>query len=317
MVNLALFKKRKKGSGGVVAVCRDADGACIAHLCRDKDRPARLERFSRLRGGTAAELEREVEQFIKQHELQRTPCVFVLPPETYQLIQVEMADLPESERREAVRWQIREMLDYPVEEAVVDLFDVQPFQSEKNPVSFVVAARQKFLRQQVDLAETTELSLQAIDIPEFALRNLTQLFSEDDRGLAILLLQAQGGLLIIAREDTLYLTRSLTTGMNDLLPLADGNLEALTEQLDSIVLEVQRSFDYCESTFHLPMVSRMLVAQTEREIPAVLSYLGDYLSTKVESFSFAEVMDVPLTIDQLELNAGLLAIGGALRQGTS
>ncbi len=48
-----------------------------------------------------------------------------------------------------------------------------------------------------------------------------------------------------------------------------------------------------------------------------MSYLEDYLSARVESFSFAEVLDVPLTIDQLELNSGLLAIGGALRQGAS
>jgi MSHA biogenesis protein MshI len=200
---------------------------------------------------------------------------------------------------------------------VVDLFDVQPFQSEKKPISFVVAAREKYLRRQVELAQASELALQAIDISEFALRNLTQLFTEEERGTAILLLQAQGGLLIIARDGVLYLTRSLTIGMNELLPLADGNLEALTEQLDSIVLEVQRSFDYCESTFHLPMVSRMLVAQTGREVSAVLSYLDDYLSTKVEPLSFAEVLEVPADIDQLELNSGLLAIGGALRQGAN
>ncbi len=102
--------------------------------------------------------------------------------------------------------------------------------------------------------------------------------------------------------------------MDDLLPFADGDYEALTEQLDAIVLEIQRSFDYCESTFHLPMVSRLLIAQTQREIPAVVTYLNENLATAVESFSFAEVLTVPEESEQLQLNRCLLAIGGALRR---
>ncbi|RLB61477.1 MAG: hypothetical protein DRG80_03930, partial [Deltaproteobacteria bacterium] len=90
--------------------------------------------------------------------------------------------------------------------------------------------------------------------------------------------------------------------------------EALSERLDSIILEIQRSLDYCESTFNLPMVSRLLVAQTEREIPAVVNYLNDYLATSVESLSFKDILVVPENSNQLQLNRYLFAIGGALRQ---
>lgn len=225
-----------------------------------------------------------------------------------------MAELPDDERRDAARWMIRERIDYSPEEAVIDLFEVAPFGSEKKPLTYVVSAQQKLLRDRVQLIEQSDLSLQAIDIPEFALRNICDLFTDDDRGLAILLLLEQSGVLVVVRDGTLYLVRWLSSGMEDLIPFADGDFEALTEQLDTIVLEIQRSFDYCESTFHLPMVSRLLVAQTQREIPAVISYLNDYLSTQVESFSFADVLVLPEESEQIQLNRYLMAIGGALRQ---
>ncbi|NOY12606.1 MAG: hypothetical protein GXP51_02625 [Deltaproteobacteria bacterium] len=250
---------------------------------------------------------------VRQQQLQKHSAVAVLPPDFYQLMQIELAQLPAAERRDAARWQIRELLEFPVEQAVVDVFDVVPFGSDSRPLTYVVAARESLLRERIELFQELDLVPLAIDIPEFALRNIAELFTEDDRGTAILLLQDQGGLLTIVRDGVHYLTRYLTSGMNELLPFADGDNEALTEQLDSIVLEVQRSFDYCESTFRLPMVSRLLVAQSEREIPAVTTYLDDYLTTRVEPFSFTSVMTVPEGSEQLELNRHLLAIGCAGR----
>ena len=225
-----------------------------------------------------------------------------------------MGALSVEERRDAARWQIRERIDYPSEEAVIDLFEVAPFSSEKKPLTYVVSAQEKVLRQQLQQISGCDLKLEAIDIPEFALRNICDLFVEDSRGTAILLLLEETGMLVVVREGTLYLARLFSTGMTDLIPYASGEYETLTDHLDAIVLEIQRSFDFCESTFHLPMVSRLLVAQTGQEIPAVTNYLNEYLSTKVEAFSFSGVLNIPEGAEQVQLNRNLLAIGGALRQ---
>lgn len=256
----------------------------------------------------------ELEKTIRSHNLQKSNCVSVLSPDFYQLVQVEMADLSPDESRDAARWQIRERLDYPPEEAIIDLFEVAPFGSDRKPLSYAVSARESILRDRIELMQQAGLELEAIDIPEFSLRNICDLFTEDSRGLAILLLLERSGILVVVRDGALYLVRILSMGMNDLLPYADGKYEELTDRLDGIVLETQRSFDYCESTFQLPMVSRLLVAQTQREIPALISYLGEYLSTKVEKFSFDGVLKVPKGSEQIELNRHLLAIGGALRK---
>ena len=48
-----------------------------------------------------------------------------------------------------------------------------------------------------------------------------------------------------------------------------------------------------------------------------MSYLNDYLSTRVEPFSFSGVLTVPEGSDQLDLNRQMMAIGGALRRENS
>ena len=292
----------------------ETSGISLATIKRDQAGQVALQFADCEEVSSIEDRNKVLEKIVQQQHLQNSRCVVVLGRDSYQLSQVEMVELADNEKRDAARWLIRERIDYPPEEAVIDLVEVAPFGSEKKPLTYVVSAQQKILRDRIELVEQSHLSLGSIDIADFSLRNICELFTEDDRGLAILLLLEETGVLVVVREGTLYLTRWLSTGMDNLIPFADGDYETLTEQMDAIVLEIQRSFDYCESTFHLPMVSRLLVAQTQREIPAVVSYLNDYLTTKVESFDFSGALAVPEEVEQVQLNRHLLAIGGALRQ---
>lgn len=310
---LGLFGGNTKKGSGVVGICLEETGAGIAGIQRPvKALPVLIT--DRVDFPAMDESRVPLEQAIRLHHLHRSSCVDVLPGDSYQLVQVDMAELSLQEARSAARWQISERIDYPPEEAVIDLFDIGFFGSDRKPQTYAVAARQTMLRRHLQVLGEAGLKTAAIDIPEFALRNVCDLFVEDSRGLGLLLLLEDSGMLAIVRDGGLYLFRLFHTGMNSLLPHADGAYEALTDQLDAIVLEIQRSFDFCESTFNLPMVSRLLVAQTRRHIPALITYLNEYLATSVEPLDFSGVLDVPAATDQIELNRHLLAIGGALRQ---
>ena len=61
------------------------------------------------------------------------------------------------------------------------------------------------------LLKAARLKISALDIPELALRNLTALLPEDERGLAFLSLGRTQGMLILTRGQNLYLTRRITT----------------------------------------------------------------------------------------------------------
>ncbi len=250
----------------------------------------------------------------RKYDLGQYPCSVILSPDSYQLFQADLADLEGTDRRDAARWQIRESLDYPSVEAVVDVFDVAPFGGDRKTLSYVVASPMTTLKTYVQLCKDSGVSLTTIDIPEFSLRNLCQCCVDDERGTALLWLGDAEGMLAIVRDGQLYLARSFSVGMDDLRPYADGDYEALTEQLDAIVLEIQRSFDFCESTFLLPMVSRLLIAQCGTEIPAVCHYLNEYLATRAESLVLSDLFEIPSNLVTSDLNHVLPGIGGALRR---
>ena len=306
---------RRAASRTGIGICRGRAGGSFA-LVRDgqgADRPVLLD-YGPLAATDENPQPSPFSQVIRRHKLQGAPAVLVMAGGDYQLLQIDMPELSTEERREAARWQIRDMIDFQVAEAIVDLFDVLPYGGDRKPLTYAVTARQSLLRSGLDSVLSADLKPSIIDIPEFALRNIADLYAEESRGVGILYLQAESGLLTIAREGVLYLSRSFPFGMDCLMPYVDSNLEALTEQVDAIVLEIQRSFDYCESTFHLPMVSKLLVAQTEREIPVVTNYLADFLATDVQPLCLETVLELPEGHNQLELNRYLLAIGGALRR---
>ncbi len=255
-----------------------------------------------------------LEDVLRRGRLQGLNAQLILPLNSYQTMQLDLPDVPLEEARQAVRWQIGERIDYPAEQALVDLYQIAPFAGERRAQSYAVAARRQALREQVDMVSAGGLHVQSIDIPEFALRNICELFVDDPRGVALLLLLDQSGLFVVVRDGVLYLSRQLPMGMTNLLAY-DPDDSVRISMFDTIVLDIQRSFDFCESSFQLPMVSRLLVAQTQQELPTLVNYLQDYLTTQVEPLRLDDVMEVPDHLDQLTLNHHLLTIGGALRQG--
>jgi MSHA biogenesis protein MshI len=313
---LKFFKRKQSEGGAKVALSLGGNSFLAAELVSSASTEIEIRAIVRTSFSSSEERDRLLARWVSERQLENVRCVNVLPLDSFRLVQVDLGALPQEERREAARWQIRELIDFPPQEAVVDLFEIPPFAGEKVPLTYAVAAHEQFLRQQLQVLEQADLVTKAIDLPEFALRNLCGLFPEE-RGLAILLLLEERGLLVVVRDSVLYLVRALGIGMNSLAAVADGGLEALAEALDPVVLEIQRSFDFCESTFQLPLVSRLLVAQTEREIPALITYLNDYLATDVEPFCFPDTVKLPEGVTQLELNRVLMQIGGALRQEQS
>lgn len=189
-------------------------------------------------------------------------------------------------------------------------------------MAYAVSARRGTIREQASLLGSARLKISAIDIPELALRNLTSLLPEDERGLAFLSLGRTQGTLIITRGKNLYLTRHINIGSDQLMELAnapegDGLVDLssrFNDLLDSVVLEVQRSLDFYESNFSLPPISSLVVAPMEAGLPQLIPYLKSYLGVSVRALDLAEILECP-GMDSIKQARCLQAIGASLRRG--
>src|SRR5208282_1745258 len=89
-------------------------------------------------GGDAA----AIAATVKAANLPRLPVSAVMRPDDYQLALVEAPDVPPAELRAAMRWRLKDAIDFRVEDAIIDVFDV-PDQNRggHGRMMYAVAAR--------------------------------------------------------------------------------------------------------------------------------------------------------------------------------
>lgn len=218
----------------------------------------------------------------------RYRCATLLAPGEYQMLQVEAPNVPAEELKSATRWQLKEMIDYPVSEATVDVVEIPPddAQSARARMLFAVAARNDLIRERMERFDAAGMPLDAIDIPEMGQRNIAALHEEADRGVAMLYFGEDWGLLTINYRGELYLGRRLDAGLRQ-LGADDGDARA--ETLERIVLEFQRTLDHFERQHRNVPVTRLLIAPTPAET-GLAAHMAANLGIPVDTVDLRQVL---------------------------
>ena len=304
---LRLLKRRRRAEG-LTGLGLLPDGIALAHVRRAAGGAPELTRCEhRACGAEPAARRAALRELVRAHGLAGSRCVAVLEPGDYQLLQVEAPAVPPEELRAAVRWQVRDLLDYHVDDAVIDVFDVPGDERPGRPM-YVVAARAADVQAVVDLAREAELELEAIDIAELALRNVAACMPAAERGLALVRLRAAEGLILIVRAGALQLARNVEFGAASLS--APGGGGALH---DSLALEVQRSLDYYDSTFRQAPVTRVVVAPFEGDAQGLAEHLHASLGLDSDVMDLNEILTPAEPVAPQVQARALEAVGGALR----
>jgi len=258
---------------------------------------------------TLARLRREL-------DLDSYRCTTLLKSGDYQLVQVEApANVPEQEARSAVRWRIKDMIDYPVEMATVDAVFVPAADGtgSRPQQMLAVSAKNATIAASVKPFNDADIPIEVIDIPELAQRNLAQRLELEGRGLALLAFDERGGLLTFTCGGELYLSRRIDLSLKSF----DGvSVEQRKGLYDRLVLELQRSLDHFDRQYRSIAVARVMLtpvpgAEDMRE------YLAGNLDIPVALIHLSEIMDFP-HIPELHEDARqaqcLQLIGAAMRE---
>jgi MSHA biogenesis protein MshI len=325
---LSLFNRRS-GTSTQTGLSLSSEGVGLAAIHRQGyDAPPRLEHCEFIPADSEQQTQL-LQQLSNKHHLNKTPCISVAESDSFSLLLVEAPEVKAAELKAALRWKVKDLLPFHVDDAVIDVFDI-PGQQQRGRAQqmYVVASRLSTVQEHISLLEERGVQLAAIDIPELVLRNIAMQLPEAANGVAMLHVSANSGTLIICRADVMYLTRNIKLGyrqLANLLPQRSGQdefvldeaeptPEALLQAIDNIVLEIQRSLDYCESHFSLPPVASLVLAPMVEEIPPLMPYLSSNLGIPVRMLDLNAVLDCPQHLDDALQSRCLLAIGAALRQ---
>lgn len=244
----------------------------------------------------------------------RGRCTLLLNHGQYQILQTDAPAVPREEMANALRWRVKDMVDFPVEQAGID---VLPIPAEGGPGRgeqvYVVVASHNVLMPAVRLFQDAGINLDAIDIPELAQRNVGTLFEAEHRGLAMLAFDELGGRLTFTYGGELYVTRHIEVTAPELARVAGDAAGGLYERA---LLDVQRSLDNFDRNYNAITLSKLLVAP----IPGAggfIDYLKSNLYQPVDALDLAAALDlhqVPAVAALAGQAQAMLAIGAALRQ---
>jgi MSHA biogenesis protein MshI len=249
---------------------------------------------------------------VDELNLKGLPCSHVLQPGEYTLLFVEAPDVEADELKSAVRWRIKDLIDFHIDDAVIDVFDI-PGQSHGNrpQMMYVVAAQSAVIQKKVELIQNAGLDISIIDIPELTQRNISTLLPEDVSGVALLYLSETSGLITLCRQSVLYLTRVLDIGTQNLFSASDT--EGREHAFDSVVLEVQRSLDYYESHYAQAPIKTLVVSSEGEDSSELINYLNQNLGVTSRMLDIDVVIDSKVNIDVSLQTHCMPAIGAALR----
>src|SRR6266850_4678534 len=287
----ALFKRRRAREPGWLAISIQPGELHFAHGIGGEPGQCAIKRC----GTEAIRDEKHLEHVVKELGFVRHQCLTLLPSSDYQLLLVEAPNVPAAELKTAVRWRIKDMLDYQVQDATLDVLDIptDPGGASRTHSMYAVAARNDVIQGCIERFTSAQIPLSVIDIAETAQRNIAALLEPPDRGAAMLYVDKSQALLTINFRGELYLARRIEVGLDQ---LSDAASPGHDDGLNRILLELQRSFDHLDRQFPFVGVARLLLAPTPSDT-GLKTYLSENLDIPVEAVHLGEVLSLEPGVD--------------------
>ena len=277
---------RQKRMPGIFAFSMDAETLAYAH---GEYRPGAKSSISAYGTEKISDERQGLAKFAHQMHLARYKCAALLRPGDYQIFTVDALELPKEELKGAMRWKIKDLIDYPVTEATVDTLDIPPpeGQNARTHMMFAVAAKSELIKTTMRRCEESRVPLSVIDIPETAQRNIAALYETEERALGLMYFADEWGLLTVNFRGELYLARRFDAGLRQIL--AEASREAALER---VTVEIQRTLDHFERQFRTIPVTKILLAPGP-DVGTVAELIKTRLGMETQQIDLREVLAFP------------------------
>jgi len=283
---MAWFSK-KKAQPGWMAISTDTDAIRLAHIDRPAQGKPRVDRW-----GIVKRDEKDgaqLQQAADEYELGRYRCATLLQPSEYQLLMVEAPNVPRDELKAAIRWRVKDLLDYHIDDATMDVLDI-PVDKDlpgKSHYMYAVAAKNEIVQGQVAQFERAKIALQVIDIPETAQRNIAELYETANRGIGMLSFDRAGGLFTLSFEGELYLARRLDLTWPQLVGAQENQRQLYFERIG---VELQRALDHFERQYQNITLSELVLGPMPEDI-GLAAFLNSQLYLPLRQIDLADALD--------------------------
>jgi MSHA biogenesis protein MshI len=306
---LASALRPSAATGCIGIVAADGHGAAAA-VTRT---PGAMPRLTALHAVTEGAVLPALAAWQRRGGLRRIRANLLLDGGDYQILPMDVPDVAPDEVADAMRWRVKDMIDYPAEEASIGCVLVPAASdSARTRQALVVVSRHDAIARWMQQSREARLDLHSIDVPELALRNLA-LLAAGDGACALLHVGLIRSTLVMVWRGDLCSVRRFDLRAAQLLDADHDAFEALIERLGQ---DVQRSTDAFERQFHAAALGRLWVTDEQAGL-AICEPLTRHVTLQVRPMKLREWITVDATVPLMDAALGIdfiPAIGAALRE---
>jgi len=278
------FRKEQKADG-LCSLCASPKGLAFVHLIPSQHHfKFKLNAATFIQNTELNEAPKQLKGFVESWKVRGASCAVVLPSSEYRLLLLETPNVPQGEIERAVRWLIKDLIDYPLKEVAIEVFPA-PTRLGQAPKLYVAVTRLKLIQDISSVIENMGLHLSCVDITDLAICRLLSAISNKQEGVAFLVLDADKPRIIVMRNNVLYLERNLNAN-----PITVEEIKK-QEHLSDLILEIQRSLDFYQSQFGQAAPTRLLLG-AEFSLRGFKEELAEGLTVKVEVLQLQKIIEI-------------------------
>jgi len=251
-------------------------------------------------------------ELVRAHKLGSIPCNFVLQPEEYQLLQVDTPEVPKQELTAALRWQIKDLIDFHIDDAAIEHISLPDQGTSGKNQLLVIASRSSVIQSHVDTFQAANCHLSTIDIAIQAARNIIAKVSTAETSIGVLNLWNDSSKISVLLNQDIYINRSSSIGLESLSFVSEDDYNSQSI-LDSLALELQRTFDYYESHARQASLTHLFILSNGPEIKNIDQLLQQRIGINCFNINVLDAVTVNESVKNTMDNRCTSAIGGALR----
>lgn len=226
-------------------------------------------------------------RFVGDNECEGAPAFAVLAGGRYQVQQLEIPDIPDAELAGVARYRVRDVAKVSVEASAISARRLErERESSSSDMVYIAITEKAVVDETVELLEEAGLAPKAVHTRETSMAHLASVSPETESGLAMLLVEQQGGVVTLGRNHQLYLPRAHNYGVDQIQ--SQGALGS-----EGLALELQRSLDFYESQIATQAAARVFLLPTTMDSVDLAERLRQSIVAPLQVLDLNEV--VPYT----------------------
>lgn len=315
---------------GLLGISINNDQVVLIHLVRDKEKKIiikskgifklNIHDFDFQDQEQTSKVQSIISNYIKNNNLLQVQAAYVLASQQYALSLIELPAANEvvgtNSKEKAILLGIKDYLTYPINDAILDSFEIPVNRSSDNTkLAYGIAMRAKLSKDIGQLLNKCNVHLKYIDIIELCIRNVISTCTAfQDIGCLVLKIFPNNSSILLIKNQDLYICRNTNLNIKQLDnfdPFKDDMPEKLN-LANNLLTELQRSLDYANNIFRTVNFNAICILPSSINLEKMINWLNKQLGAAVYNLDLPEIFGFSeLSLD--EKADFLLAIGAALR----